>query len=39
VAWVVLCRDFGWLHGDRRGAIFDPIEIASGFGVALQVAS
>ena len=38
-AWIVTCRDHGWLHGDKRAAIADAIEIASGFGVALQVAS
>lgn len=38
-AWLVICRDHGWLHGDRRKAIFDAIEIASGFVVALRVAS
>ena len=38
-AWIVVCRDHGWLHGDKRAAIADAIEIASGFGVALQVAS
>ena len=38
-AWLVTCRDHAWLHGDQRTAVADAIEIARGFGVALQVAS
>jgi hypothetical protein len=37
-AWLVVCRDHGWLHGDYRAAIADAKEIARGFGVAVQVA-
>ena len=35
--WLVVCRDHGWLHGDRREAITDARIIAAGFGVAVEV--
>lgn len=36
-AWLVLCRDHGWLHGDYRAAIAEAYVIARGFGVAVEV--
>jgi hypothetical protein len=36
-AWLVVCRDHGWLHGDRREALEDAQDIADGFGVAVKV--
>jgi hypothetical protein len=38
-AWLVLCRDHGWLHGDRLAAIADANYIARGFGAAVAVSS
>jgi hypothetical protein len=38
-AWLVLCRDHGWLHGDRRDAIADADAIAHGFCAAVVVSS
>jgi hypothetical protein len=37
--WLVLCRDHGWLHGDRLSAIADANSIAAGFGVTVAVSS
>lgn len=37
--WLVLCRDHGWLHADRRDAITDANSIAAGFGVSVAVSS
>ena len=34
--WLVLCRQHGWLHADRRKAIEDAREIARGFGVVVE---
>ena len=28
-AWLVICRDHGWLHADRRDAIEDATAIAA----------
>jgi hypothetical protein len=36
-AWLVVCRSHGWLHGSRRDALIDASEIATGFGVAIEV--
>jgi hypothetical protein len=33
----VICRDHGWLHGSRDTALADAKQIASGFGVAVEV--
>ena len=38
-AWLVVCRDHGWLHADHLDAIAEANEIARGFGVAVKVAS
>jgi hypothetical protein len=35
-AWLVLCREHGWLHGSRDAALSDAIEIAQGFGLAVR---
>lgn len=34
-AWLVTCRDHGWLHSDRLTAIEDANFIARGFGAAV----
>jgi hypothetical protein len=34
-AWLVIVRQHGWLHGDRRKAIAEAREIARGFGVGV----
>jgi hypothetical protein len=39
VAWVVVCRNHSWLHGDRREAVNDAKIIAAGFGAAVRVSS
>jgi len=36
-AWLVVCGDFGWLHGSRREALADAREIAAGWGVGIVV--
>ena len=36
-AWLVVARDHGWLHGNRRSAIRDAKWLAEGFGVAIEV--
>jgi hypothetical protein len=33
--WLVIARDHGWVHGDRRAAILDAHAVANGFGVAV----
>lgn len=38
-AWLVVCRDHGWLHGDRGQAIREAEAIAVGFGVIVKVAA
>jgi len=38
-AWLVLCRDHGWLHSSYRQAIAEAYVIARGFGVVVTVAS
>jgi hypothetical protein len=35
-AWLVLCRDYGWLHGDRAAAIAEARALARGFGVVVS---
>jgi hypothetical protein len=37
-AWLVVCRQHGWIFGSEREAIDDAVRIAAGFGVALAVA-
>ncbi len=37
-AWMVICRDHGWLYGGLREAIEEAKAIARGFGVTMQVA-
>jgi hypothetical protein len=32
-AWLVRCRQHGWLHSNRDAALADAHEIARGFGV------
>ena len=34
-AWLVTCRQHGWLHGNRHTALADAHEIARGFGVSV----
>jgi hypothetical protein len=34
-AWLVVCRDHGWLHGDYRAAVTDANTIARGFGTVM----
>jgi hypothetical protein len=36
-AWLVICRDHGWLHGSHHEALADAEWIARGFGVAVEV--
>jgi hypothetical protein len=36
-AWIVVCRQHGWLFGSRREALADAYEIAAGFGVAVEI--
>jgi hypothetical protein len=36
VAWLVVCRDHGWLHGGLDHAIDDADEIAEGFAVEVK---
>ena len=38
-AWLVVCRDHGWLHSDRVSAIADAQTIAQGFGASVTVSS
>jgi hypothetical protein len=35
-AWLVICREHGWVHGSRHEALADAAEIAAGFGVFIQ---
>jgi hypothetical protein len=35
-AWLVVCREHGWLHGSRADALADANEIAEGFGLAIR---
>lgn len=37
-AWLVICRDHGWLHAGYREAIEEAKAIARGFGVVVKVA-
>ena len=36
LAWLVVCKGFGWLHGSYQEAIREAREIARGFGVAVN---
>jgi hypothetical protein len=36
-AWLVICRDHGWLHGSHHEAIAVASTIARGFGVGVEV--
>jgi hypothetical protein len=36
-AWLVVCRDHGWLHSNINDAIDDAAEIADGFAVQVKV--
>lgn len=36
-AWLVICRDHGWLHGSWRDAIADAVEIARGLGAPVKL--
>jgi hypothetical protein len=38
-AWLVVCRDHGWLHADSTSALTEARQIAAGFGVAVEVSS
>jgi hypothetical protein len=38
-AWLVNCRDHGWLHGDRHEAHSEAVAIACGFGVSARTAA
>jgi hypothetical protein len=38
-AWLVICRDHGWVYGSQHEALADAQEIAGGFGVAIIEAS
>ena len=35
-AWLVTCRNHGWLHGDCRAAIAEASALARGFGVVVN---
>jgi hypothetical protein len=35
-AWLVVCREHGWLHGSRDAALADAIEIAGGLGITIR---
>jgi hypothetical protein len=35
-AWLVICREHGWLHGSRDAALADANEIAEEFGFAIR---
>jgi hypothetical protein len=37
-AWLVVCRDHGWLYANCREAIANAEDIAHGFGVVVEVA-
>jgi hypothetical protein len=36
-AWLVICREHGWLHASSTSAKLDAGEIAAGFGVQVEV--
>ena len=36
-AWLVVCRNHGWLHGSFREAFLNAVSIAAGFGVSVKV--
>jgi hypothetical protein len=36
-AWLVRCRDHGWLHGSRQEALADVRAIAAGWDVGVVV--
>jgi hypothetical protein len=37
--WLTICRNHGWLHGDREQANREAIDIARGFGVPARTAA
>ena len=37
--WLVVCRSYGWPHGDQLEAIADAEFVAGTFGVAVKVSS
>jgi hypothetical protein len=37
MAWLVVCRSHGWLHGSQHEALRDAWEIARGFGVGVEM--
>jgi hypothetical protein len=39
VAWLLICRDHGWMHGSLCEAIAEARAIAAGFGVPVRVAA
>jgi hypothetical protein len=39
LAWLVICRNYGWAYGSQHEALADAQEIAGGFGVAIVEAS
>ena len=39
VVWLVTCKSYSWLHGDKRNAIADARYIARTHGVAVRVLS
>jgi hypothetical protein len=36
--WLVLARDHGWLHGDRRSALADAQWLARNLGLSIREA-
>jgi hypothetical protein len=35
--WLVVCRNHGWAHGNKRDAIANANDLARGFDVAVVV--
>jgi hypothetical protein len=38
-AWLVICRQHGWLHGDRAAALKDARWLAKNFDLPIKEAS
>jgi hypothetical protein len=36
-AWLVVCRDHVWLHGDRAAALQEARQLAEGWRVTVEV--
>jgi hypothetical protein len=34
--WLVIARNHGWVHGDRRAALDDAKKIAAGYGTTVR---